>query len=83
MFSYTKISKNSSAKYYNKYEENLVKYIKIFLKKRKKSRNMTQNDIKIAQKMKNKSQLRIENSITKYEKISKSFKNLKFAEKRK
>ena len=48
MFSYTKISKNSSAKYYNKYEENLVKYIKIFLKKRKKSRNMTQNDIKIS-----------------------------------
>ena len=32
------MSKNSSAKYYNKYEENLVKYIKkyIFLKKRKK-----------------------------------------------
>ena len=48
MFSYTKISKNSSGKYYNKYEENLVKYIKIFLKKRKKSRNMTQNDIKIS-----------------------------------
>ena len=36
MFLYTKISKNSSAKYYKKYEEKLVKYIKIFLKKRKK-----------------------------------------------
>ena len=52
-----KISKYSSAKYYQNNKErlqkNLVKDIKIFLKKKKKKNdNMVVNDTKIYQKMK-------------------------------
>ena len=55
------MSKNLSAKYYQKNKERLqktklVKDIKIFLKKKKtKSDNMVVNVTKISQKMKNKS----------------------------
>ena len=41
-------------------KKKLVKNIKIFLKKKKKSDNMAMNDTKISQKMKNKSLLSIE-----------------------
>ena len=44
-------------------QKNLVKDIKIFLKK-KKSDNMVVNDTKISQKMKTKSLLSIEKNIT-------------------
>ena len=64
-FTYIKISKDSSTKYYQNIKERLqkelVKDIKAFLKKkRKKSENMIMNDIKIFQKMKNESLLSIE-----------------------
>ena len=59
------MSKNLSAKYYQENNErlqkNLVKDIKIFLrKKKKKSSNMVVNVTKIFQKMKNKSLLSVE-----------------------
>ena len=59
LFSYRKMSKDSSANYYQRTKKDskkkLVKDIKIFLKKRKaKSGNMVVNDIKIFLKMKNK-----------------------------
>ena len=59
------MSKDSSAKYYQNNKErlqkNLVKGIKVFLKKKKKkSNNMVVNDVKIYQKMKNKGFLSIE-----------------------
>ena len=59
------MSKNLSAKYYQENNErlqkNLVKDIKIFLrKKKKKSSNMVVNVTKISQKMKNKSLLSVE-----------------------
>ena len=62
LFSYRKMSKDSSANYYQRTKKEskkkLVKDIKIFLKKRKaKSGNMVVNDIKIFLKMKNKGQL--------------------------
>ena len=64
------MSKNSSAKYYQNNKErlqkNLVKDIKVFLKKKKKkSDNMVVNDTKIYKKMKNKSLLSIEKAIVK------------------
>ena len=57
---YIKISKNSSAKYYQNNKERLqkkyVKDIKVFLtKKKKKINNMVMNDTKVYEKMKNKS----------------------------
>ena len=59
------MSKNLSAKYYQKNKERLQKKlskdIKIFLKKKKKESNtMTVNVTKISKKMKNKSLLSIE-----------------------
>ena len=64
---YIKISKNLSAKYYQENKERLqelVKDIKIFLKKKKKySNNMVVNITKISQIMKNKSLLSIEKNI--------------------
>ena len=64
------MSKKSSAKYYQNNKErlqkNLVKDIKVFLKKKKKkSDNMVVNDTKIYKKMKNKSLLSIEKAIVK------------------
>ena len=61
------MSKNLSAKYYQENKERLqelVKDIKIFLKKKKKySNNMVVNNTKISQIMKNKSLLSIEKNI--------------------
>ena len=52
-FTYIKVSKDSSAKYYQNNIERLQ--LKVFLKKiKKKSDNMVVNDTKIYQKMKNK-----------------------------
>ena len=65
-FSYIKMYKNSSAKYYQKktkksFRKKLMKAIKIFLKKRKaKSNKMVANDLKISQERKNKGQLSME-----------------------
>ena len=60
--------KTLSAKYCQKNKEKLqkrfVKYIKIFLKKKKeKSKNMIVNVTKISQKMENKSLLSVEKNI--------------------
>ena len=68
------MSKNLSAKYYQENKEiiqkNLVKDIKIFLrKKKKKSNNMIVNVTKISQKIKNKSLLSIEKNIIEREKF--------------
>ena len=65
---YVKIPKDSSAKYYQSkktvLQKNLMKDIKIFLKKKKKkSNNMVVNDIKIYENMKSKSLLSIEKNI--------------------
>ena len=62
------MSKNLSAKHYPEHNErlqkNLVKDIKIFLKKKKrKSKNMFENVTNISQKMKNKSLLSIGKNI--------------------
>ena len=61
------MSKNLSAKYYQENKERLqelVKDIKIFLKKKKKyNNNMVVNNTKISQIMKNKSLLSIEKNI--------------------
>ena len=64
--------KDSSAKYYQNIKERLqnikdiVKDIKIFLKKKnKKSNNIVRNDTKIYQKMKTKSLLKIGKNIIK------------------
>ena len=62
------MSKTLSAKYCQKNKEKLqkrfVKYIKIFLKKKKeKSKNMVVNVTKISQKMENKSLLSVEKNI--------------------
>ena len=59
-FIYTKVPKDSSAKYYQDNKERLQikigKDIKIFLNKKKnKNNNMAIKDAKISQKMKNKS----------------------------
>ena len=69
-----KTSKTLSAKYYQEikreYKKDLVRDIKIFLKKKKKKRdNMVVNDTKISQKMKNKILLSVEK---KYYKIIKN-----------
>ena len=62
----SKMSKISSAKYYQKNKERLQKnnlkgIIQIFLKYRKtKSNNMVWNDIKVSEKMKSKSYLSAE-----------------------
>ena len=68
------MSKTLSAKYYQENKEiiqkNLVKDIKIFLrKKKKKSNNMIVNVTKISQKIKNKSLLSIEKNIIEREKF--------------
>ena len=65
--------KNLSVKYYQKNKERLqkelAKYIKIFIKKKKKkSDNMIMNVTKISQKMKNKNLLRIDQNIVEREK---------------
>ena len=62
------MSKSLSAKYYQenkeKLQKKLAKDIKIFIKKNnKKSDNMVMNIIKISQKMKNKSLLKIEENV--------------------
>ena len=62
------MSKNLSAKYCpenkERLQKNLVKDIKIFLKKKKrKSKNMVENVTNISQKMKKKSLLSIEKNI--------------------
>ena len=58
IFTYIKMSKNSSANIIKKikkdYKKNFAKDIKVFLKKKKgKRNNMVVNDTKISQKMKN------------------------------
>ena len=68
------MSRESSARYYQKNDENIFKSLvigtKIFLKTEKtKNKNMVVNDIKIAQKMTNKSYLSIGKDITKCKKI--------------
>ena len=60
IYIYIKISKNSSAKYYQNNKERLqkkyVKDIKVFMtKKKKKTNHMVMNDTKVYQNMKNKS----------------------------
>ena len=67
-FTYIKMLKDSSAKYYQNEKEmlqkKLVKNTKVSLKKKKKkSNNMVVNDTKIDQKLKNKSWLSIEKNI--------------------
>ena len=61
------MSKTLSAKYYQENKERLqkkiVKDIKIFLKKNKKSSNMVANVTKISQTMKSKSFLSVEKNI--------------------
>ena len=62
------MSKGSSAKYYQNNKElllqkKLVKDIKVFLKKKKKSKNVAVNDTIISQKMKSKSLLSIKKNI--------------------
>ena len=68
------MSKTLSAKYYpenkERLQKNLVKDIKIFLKKKKKSNKMVVNVRKISQKMKNRSLLSIEKNIIEREKMS-------------
>ena len=69
-FTYIKIPKDSSAKYYRnnkiRLQKKLVKDIKVVLKKKEiKNYNMVVNDIEINQMMKQKSLLSIEKSITK------------------
>ena len=69
-FTYIKLSKYSSAKYYQNNKERpqkkIAKGIKVFLKKKKKkSGAMVLNDAKIYQKMKNKSFLSKEKNIIK------------------
>ena len=64
------MSKDSSAKYYQNNKERLqkelIKDIKVFLKKKKiKSNNMVVNDTKIYQKMKSKSLLSIKKNVIK------------------
>ena len=63
------MSKDSSAKYYQNNKERLqelIKDIKVFLKKKKiKSYNMVVNDTKIYQKMKSKSLLSIKKNVIK------------------
>ena len=65
------MSKDSLVKYYQnnkkKLQKKLVKDIKVFLKKKKKT-NMVVNDTKIYKNMKNKSWLSIEKGIMKSEK---------------
>ena len=63
------MSKDSSAEYYQdnkeRIQKKLVKDIKVFLKKKKKkSDNISMNDIKISLEMKNKGRLSIEKKIT-------------------
>ena len=69
-----KMSKDSSAEFYQNNKERLqrqfVKDIKVFLKKKKKSDNMVVNDTKIYQQMNNKSLL----SIKKYYEMRKNKK---------
>ena len=62
------MAKDSSAKYYlnnkEKLRKKLLEDIKVFLKgKKKKSDNMVVNDMKIYQKMKNKSLLSVAKNI--------------------
>ena len=64
IFSYIKIPEDSSDKYYQNNKEilqkNLMKYIEVFLKKKKKkSYNMVVNNSKVYQKTKNKGLLSI------------------------
>ena len=64
-FAYLKLSKDSSAKYYQNYKERLQKkaretYQSLCKKEKEKSNNMFINDTKIYQKMKNKNWLSIE-----------------------
>ena len=72
-FTYIKIPKESSARYYQNIKErlqkkkNFVKDIKVFLRKKKRG-NMVVNDSKIHKKIKNKSLLSIEK---KYRKMRK------------
>ena len=72
-FTYQKMSKDSLSKYYQnnkeRFQKKLVKYVKIFLRKKKKKRhNMVAKDTKIYLKMKDKSLLSIEKKIIKWEK---------------
>ena len=69
-FTYTKMSKDSSAKFIKiikkDYKKKLAKDIIVFVKKKKKkSDNIEMNDTKIYQKMKNKNLLSIEKKIIK------------------
>ena len=58
-FTYIKTSKHSSGKYYKdnkeRLQKKLVKNIKVFLNKKKKSYKMVPEDTKISQTMKSKS----------------------------
>ena len=64
-----KISKDSSAKYYQNNKERLqkklVKGIKVFIKKKKKTQQYGRERYKIYQKKKNKSLLSTEKNLTK------------------
>ena len=69
-FTYIKLSKNSSVKYYQenkgRLQKKLEKNIKVFLKKKNmKNDNMVLNDTKTYQKMKTKSLLSIEKNVIK------------------
>ena len=80
LFSYMciKMSKNSSAKFYQKTKEKkFTKDIKVYLKKKKKkSKNLVVNNTKVYQKMKNKSWLSIKKYITKWEETYDNHKKL-------
>ena len=64
---YIKLSRNSSAEYYQENKERLqkklIKYSKIFLEKKEKKKKMVVNITRISQKMKKKSLVSIEKNI--------------------
>ena len=64
---YIKLSRNSSAEYYQENKErlqkNLIKDSKIFLEKKEKKKKMVVNITRISQKMKKKSLVSIEKNI--------------------
>ena len=64
---YIKLSRNSSAEYYQENKERLqrklIKDSKIFLEKKEKKKKMVVNITRISQKMKKKSLLSIEKNI--------------------
>ena len=70
---YIKLSRNSSAEYYQENKERLQKKLikdsKIFLEKKETKKKMVVNITRISQKMKKKSLVSIEKNIVEWEKM--------------